>query len=444
MDTSQLQEKDDHRGPKTHSNTGTLSKFKILAQTSTIGYRMLADFEKNHPGLNLTAKPNLKGEWILTPKDQETYNKIKTTKLMITQELSSTDKHLKAVVVSYPLALPLEPLLKQENIVAAERMKNKYGQLTTAILTTFIGAVPERISLGIWGTFRTTQYNQEPLRCYRCQRFGHHRNQCTTEVRCAVCAGRHDTQTCLDKHKQGQETTAKCPNCLGKHHAWYSRCPARLNKIKQQRPNQELRTPQPRRTLLPTPINNPWTNKQQQPGPSAFNAREFPPLVTQQQRLETTKPQRQKPQKVKKQLMQQKQEQPQKQKETEHSTSAQKQRETELSTQTPTKEAEPTITLTKQDLREIMANFVATLLNALDKDLPVQRIELSLDKLVNSAEKRSRLRHTPPTQSPKDTTPPNTNPVEVMEFLSPIQTPEAHKPHNNPRDPRVRARTHSR
>ena len=192
---------------------------------------MQSSFEKKHPNLAMNVKPDLKGEWIITPKDAFSYQTIKSSTLINAVELNSASKNTKAVVMSYPMALPLEPLITYPNVLSAERMKNKFGNLTTAILTTFSGPPPEKVNLGMWGNFRVTEYHPEPLRCYRCQRFGHHKNQCTTDFRCGVCAGRHSTDVCLKKHKDGGTTVAKCPNCQGKHHAWHSRCPERLKRI---------------------------------------------------------------------------------------------------------------------------------------------------------------------------------------------------------------------
>ena len=287
----------------------TFSKFRIVASSSQEGYRQLSDFQKHNPNLLFVAKPNLKGEWIISPKNQIAFDKIRTSKHLNTTELVHSDKHFKAVVTSYPIALPLDPLLALPNINTAERMKNKFGILTHAILVTFIGTIPDRVELGVWGSFRTTTYNPEPLRCFKCQKFGHHRNQCTTNFKCAVCSGRHDTQICLDKHKQGGETKAKCPNCAGNHHAWFNRCPSRLDRIKQARP--EIPRPNPAQTrapLLPTPTN-PW-NKQPSSSSNAApnttnfytpistpNTRDFPPLsVTACKQQQQPRPLPQRPQ----------------------------------------------------------------------------------------------------------------------------------------------------
>ncbi|KAG7165561.1 hypothetical protein Hamer_G023294 [Homarus americanus] len=40
------------------------------------------------------------------------------------------------------------------------------------------------------------------------------------------------TEMCIQKHKEGTTTTAKCPNCGKKHHAWSTSCPKRRERMK--------------------------------------------------------------------------------------------------------------------------------------------------------------------------------------------------------------------
>ena len=470
----------------TTNTTSTFPKFKIIANNAHEGYKQLADFEKHNASLSFLAKPNIRGEWIITPKNKLTYDRIRTTKHLNTQELSLTDKHTKAVISSYPLALPLDPLLTLTNIHTAQRMRNKIGLETQSILVTFIGNIPDRVHLGVWGSFRTATYNPEPLRCYRCQRYGHHKNQCTTEVRCAVCSGRHDTQVCLNKHKQGGVTTARCPNCAGNHHAWYNRCPARLGRIKQDRPSQKQNQPR-RPPLLPTPVN-PWFR--QPPAslgaapntPNTFytpiatpNTRDFPPL--QPSRPHQPPPRQPSrpfqpppvqppplPQRSHKQRRRHQQPtQPQ------HTVTA----PSTPTVTTPTKSTHPhihstpekqtTLTLTKQDLTELMQQFINTVFHATNTSVPQHRIDASLETLVRSAERRARA-HTSSSISMLETsldelvrsverrnnteqthtdTPldcPLSNPIPIMPPLSPLRNTPPH-PHMNPKDPRNRVRT---
>ncbi|XP_045105292.1 uncharacterized protein LOC123500718 [Portunus trituberculatus] len=112
-------------------------------------------------------------------------------------------------------------------------MKN--GELTRQVAITVDGPLPGFLKLGSWGTFYMRPFSREPLRCFRCQRFGHHRASCTLPSRCGVCAGQHETEECINKHKAGEQTTAKCPNCQQSHHAWNKNCGTRQGLVTTQK-----------------------------------------------------------------------------------------------------------------------------------------------------------------------------------------------------------------
>ena len=115
------------------------------------------------------------------------------------------------------------------------------------MLCSFIGERPNQIDLGVWGTFPVRTYYPEPLRCYNCQRFEHHKSTCFSETRCAVCSGRHETSVCINKHKKGEQTNPRCPNCKSNHPAWSRRCPERLNRIQAKVPKRTAPIPKPRK-----------------------------------------------------------------------------------------------------------------------------------------------------------------------------------------------------
>lgn len=77
------------------------------------------------------------------------------------------------------------------------------------------------------------------LRCYKCSRFGHIADKCTSEKEiCGNCSGEHPTKSCVAED-------SKCPNCVFKnselrlnlpvdHAAWDIKCPTlnmQLNKV---------------------------------------------------------------------------------------------------------------------------------------------------------------------------------------------------------------------
>lgn len=88
----------------------------------------------------------------------------------------------------------------------------------------------------------------EPLTCFKCQRFGHQKDQCRSPIRCAIDSQNHETTLCFNKLKQGQPFQTKCPNCNKKHHVWNLKClqrHARLHKPTNYDPSIKTTVPRP-------------------------------------------------------------------------------------------------------------------------------------------------------------------------------------------------------
>ena len=76
-------------------------------------------------------------------------------------------------------------------------------------------------------------YIPNPLRCFRCQRFGHHRDQCKSPEVCGKCGN-------TDHSKEHCEADPACVNCKGKHEASSKNCPSwkkekEISRIKTER-----------------------------------------------------------------------------------------------------------------------------------------------------------------------------------------------------------------
>ena len=136
-----------------------------------------------------------------------------------------------AVVMRYPLYLETKLLTDIPGITAATRCQGQDKTPTAQVKVTVQGKVPDSVTVGLFGTFQVRKWNAEPMRCYRCNRFGHHQRVCQGRITCGVCAGRHATEECMEKHRQGQHVQAKCPNCTRPHHAWNPRCPERVKRV---------------------------------------------------------------------------------------------------------------------------------------------------------------------------------------------------------------------
>ena len=74
---------------------------------------------------------------------------------------------------------------------------------------------------------RLRPYEHNPVRCFKCQKFGHVSSQCKTQGKntCSKCAGDHLVHECT----QGVENY-KCANCEGPHPSYSKYCPKFLEK----------------------------------------------------------------------------------------------------------------------------------------------------------------------------------------------------------------------
>ena len=88
--------------------------------------------------------------------------------------------------------------------------KSVFLQFSTADL-------PAEVKLG-YLLFRVKQYIPKPLRCFKCNSFGHVASYCRGRERCSNCGGE-------DKYNECNADTAKCPNCGGNHSANDKVCP---------------------------------------------------------------------------------------------------------------------------------------------------------------------------------------------------------------------------
>ena len=90
---------------------------------------------------------------------------------------------------------------------------------------------------------------KEPIRCLRCQRFGHKRRAYTSDnAYCGKCSGTHETDTCNVTREH-----AKCVNCLKNHPSYDRDCAKFWEKCRQM----DQRCPENGLAFYPT--DDPWT-----------------------------------------------------------------------------------------------------------------------------------------------------------------------------------------
>ena len=223
-------------------------KFEALPSKGTTLYAMVAKLEKDWLALRsqVTARPNLYGQWVITPRTEEAFNTL--SQMCFTQ--LRPEEITKYIVLHYPMEISLCHIQAVDGVEKATRCTTKDGSPTRQVEVHLTGAKREHFDLGLWGRFQLRLFIEEPMRCFKCQRFSHHKATCHNPMCCAICSGRHETSVCINKHKEGQATTARCVNCKGNHHAWNPKCPECLRLIQTER---RQATTQPRRERAAAP-----------------------------------------------------------------------------------------------------------------------------------------------------------------------------------------------
>ncbi|XP_064104982.1 uncharacterized protein LOC135214537 [Macrobrachium nipponense] len=182
---------------------------------------------------------------------------------MLGQELEGVDEIVNGIWEDSSEG-DVDPIKKLPGVLHADRCLNKAKEPSKKVLVTFQGKRPPFVDIPTWGKYYTEVFTPEPLRCFKCQRFGHHQQECTAKPICGVCSGKHPTRDCIDKHKKKEATTARCPNCHKGHHAWYKGCMERLKRIWNMKGSHPPTTAQPNHTQYTSHSQPPTTQQEPQ------------------------------------------------------------------------------------------------------------------------------------------------------------------------------------
>ena len=102
------------------------------------------------------------------------------------------------------------------NVIRLSKFRDGVKTQSMAVKIEFAGdQMPSKVKLG-YISYNVREYNPPPLRCFKCQRFGHLAGGCTSKSRCLVCGGEHLKESC------NRTNSPRCANC-GKDHIASSR-----------------------------------------------------------------------------------------------------------------------------------------------------------------------------------------------------------------------------
>lgn len=125
--------------------------------------------------------------------------------------------------------------------------KEGINQPTNTIILTFQSPQPpSHIKLG-YERIKVDIFIPNPLRCNKCQKFGHHHSQCRAkEPVCAICGENH-----VSNHTSPCSNTPKCANCHGAHPTFSKNCPTWMNekKVVAIKHNQNISFPEARKKV---------------------------------------------------------------------------------------------------------------------------------------------------------------------------------------------------
>lgn len=145
------------------------------------------------------------------------------------------------VITGVPLSVTMGELMKNikgAKVVSVQRMKtSRDGEVkdTETVSIEFEEEIlPKKVYLGFM-SYPVRMFIPKPLRCYKCQRFGHTAMNCNRQRRCARCGGDHDYGKC------GSGVPPKCCNCGGTHNVAFSGCEVMRREINIQKVRMQKR-----------------------------------------------------------------------------------------------------------------------------------------------------------------------------------------------------------
>ena len=142
----------------------------------------------------------------------------------------------KVIIFGVNLDISEEEIIESTGANAATRLQKKsleataYNRYpTTTVILSFDNNPPQHVEIG-WLSFQTKPYIPPPVRCFKCQLYGHVSASCRGRTTCPRCAQNHDFANCPLKYihtsSDGQNNGIKCPNCGLDHPAGYKGCSA--------------------------------------------------------------------------------------------------------------------------------------------------------------------------------------------------------------------------
>ena len=132
-------------------------------------------------------------------------------------------KWFKGVIKQVPTVITNDDIIDDTGAIWAHRITRLIDgstQTTKAVIIAFQDSLPDTVQVGFMN-FRVHPYIPTPIRCTKCQKFGHKATKCRQQQpTCPRCSQHHEVKYCT----LNAQSDRKCTNCGKTHSAAYKGC----------------------------------------------------------------------------------------------------------------------------------------------------------------------------------------------------------------------------
>lgn len=221
---------DEERGSEEIEEFKVILRFREGNGVQALNPVKLTTVLKNQVGDIKLAKVLRDGNLLILCKNKEQSEKaykmkeVGKCKVISASKVGMGERGAKGVIWGIPLEMSTDEIkanIKGGKIKEAKRLtmfKEGVRTETGSILLEFEGEnLPTKVTLG-YIAYSVREYIPKPLRCFKCQRFGHNAAVCKGRVRCPRCGEDHEYENC------GRKMQPKCCSCGGEHSVTYAGC----------------------------------------------------------------------------------------------------------------------------------------------------------------------------------------------------------------------------
>ena len=210
-------------------------KFLVVEGTDeTRSLKTLSPFQINKGfkkiSKNLDINKMRENVYLIKCKNQEESSKLRASKFLLDRpikvsyhnSLNKSKGVIRCPDLKYTKEEEILKEMKSQGVIDVFKVKIKKGDTfisTGTIFLTFdFPDLPQHVKIG-YLRVAVGLYIPSPLRCFKCQKFGHTKMRCTSEEMCADCAAPAHGQC---------DRPRKCINCKGDHPSSSKTCPCWL------------------------------------------------------------------------------------------------------------------------------------------------------------------------------------------------------------------------